>query len=84
MRKQVPPEKTPSVLEFATKKPESRLNSIKEGLKVLNYESSPFLKAFGFSVDSASPVNISGRLLNPPTMLYGAGSRQQNVVRVLI
>jgi eukaryotic translation initiation factor 2C len=34
MRKQVPPEKTKDVLEFATKRPEERLASIKNGLAV--------------------------------------------------
>lgn len=34
MRRQVPPEKTKDVLEFATKKPADRLESIKRGLQV--------------------------------------------------
>lgn len=34
MRKQVPPEKTKDVLDFATKKPQDRLQSIKNGLAV--------------------------------------------------
>ena len=34
MRKQVPPEKTKDVLEFATKKPNERLGSIRNGLGV--------------------------------------------------
>jgi hypothetical protein len=34
MRKQVPPEKTKDVLEFATKRPEDRLASIRNGLAV--------------------------------------------------
>jgi eukaryotic translation initiation factor 2C len=34
MRKQVPPEKTKDVVEFATKKPADRLQSIRQGLSV--------------------------------------------------
>jgi eukaryotic translation initiation factor 2C len=34
MRKQVPPEKTKDVLDFATKKPKDRLDSIRNGLAV--------------------------------------------------
>lgn len=34
MRKQVPPEKTKDVLEFATKRPRDRLDSIRNGLAV--------------------------------------------------
>lgn len=37
MRKQVPPDKTKEVLDFATKAPQDRLNSIRNGLSVLNY-----------------------------------------------
>lgn len=37
MRKQVPPEKTKDVLEFATKKPYARLDSIRNGLEVIRF-----------------------------------------------
>jgi eukaryotic translation initiation factor 2C len=80
MRKQVPPEKTSSVLEFATKKPEARLESIVKGLQVLQYGQSEYLRSFGLSVDATGPVKINGRILNPPTLIYGAGSRQATVV----
>lgn len=80
MRKQVPPEKTASVLEFATKKPEARLESIVKGLQVLQYGQSEYLRSFGLSVDATGPVKINGRVLNPPTLIYGAGSRQATVV----
>ncbi len=81
MRKQVPPEKTKDVLEFATQKPEARLNSIRNGLGVLQYGQSSYLRSFGFSVDSTAPVSINARVLPPPTLVYGAGSRQQTIVR---
>ena len=41
MRKQVPPEKTKDVLEFATKKPHERLQSITNGLSVACFVWSP-------------------------------------------
>ena len=34
MRRQIPPEKTKDVLDFATKRPRDRLESIKMGLTV--------------------------------------------------
>jgi eukaryotic translation initiation factor 2C len=34
MRRQIPPEKTKDVLDFATKRPRDRLESIKTGLAV--------------------------------------------------
>ena len=42
MRKQVPPEKTKDVLDFATKKPQDRLASIRAGLGVRTLYSSDF------------------------------------------
>ena len=37
VRKQIPPEKTKDVLDFATKKPHARLESIKNGLEVIGF-----------------------------------------------
>jgi eukaryotic translation initiation factor 2C len=45
MRKQVPPEKTKDVLDFATMKPSDRLRSIKNGLGVSHYYICAFLNA---------------------------------------
>ena len=44
MRKQVPSEKTKAVLEFATKKPPERLDSIRKGLGVLAYGQSEYVR----------------------------------------
>ena len=44
MRKQIPPEKTSSVLEFATKRPQERLASIRDGLGVLSYGQSEYVR----------------------------------------
>lgn len=82
MRKQVPPEKTKDVLEFATKKPEDRLNSIRRGLTVLSYGQSEYVRQFGMHVPDPNPLRVSARILAPPTLKYGAGSRQANIVRI--
>lgn len=84
MRKQVPPEKTKDVLEFATQKPEARLTSIRNGLGVLQYGQSSYLQSFGLAVNATAPVDIQARVLAPPTLVYGAGSRQQTIVRSLL
>jgi eukaryotic translation initiation factor 2C len=83
MRKQVPPEKTASVLEFTTMKPERRSESIAKGQDVLQYGQSEYLRSFGMSVDS-NAVKIKSRVLTPPTMVYGIGSRQPTVVSVIL
>ena len=83
MRKQVPPEKASSVFEFAMMKPEARFESIAKSLDVLQYGQSEYLRSFGMSVDS-NAVKIKARVLNPPTMIYGVGSRQPTVVSVIL
>ncbi|PSS05393.1 hypothetical protein PHLCEN_2v3882 [Hermanssonia centrifuga] len=81
MRKQVPPEKTKAVLDFATKRPPERLASIKAGLGVLQYGQSEYVRQFGLQVDEANgPLSISARVLIPPTLKYGPTSRQANIV----
>ncbi|KAJ7904588.1 argonaute-like protein [Mycena olivaceomarginata] len=77
MRKQVPPEKTKDVLDFATKKPLDRLQSIKNGLGVLAYGQSEYVRQFGMHVDNAAgPLKVQARVLKPPMLKYGPGSRQ--------
>lgn len=81
MRKQVPPELTKNVLEFATKRPGDRLNSIQNGLGVLSYGQSEYVKQFGMHIDPRpAPLKVQARLLTPPTLRYGQGSRQAAIV----
>jgi eukaryotic translation initiation factor 2C len=81
MRRQVPPEQTSSVLEFSTKKPHERMQSIINGLQVLEYGQSPYLRSFDMNVDaSRGPLDIHARILQPPTLRYGQGSKQPTIV----
>ncbi|KAI0353623.1 argonaute-like protein [Trametes cingulata] len=80
MRKQVPPEKTKDVLDFATKKPQERLASIRNGLGVLAYGQSEYVRQFGLMVQpNATPVSLQARILDPPVLQYGQGSRQPTI-----
>ncbi|KAI6160674.1 argonaute-like protein [Pisolithus thermaeus] len=77
MRKQVPPEKTKDVLDFAMKKPHERLACITDGLAVFAYEQSPYVRGFGMHVDgTAGPINLPARILPPPKLRYGQGGPQ--------
>jgi eukaryotic translation initiation factor 2C len=80
MRKQVPPEKTKDVLEFATKRPGDRLQSIKNGLSVLAYGQSEYVRQFGMNVNTSGPLRVQARVLKPPTLRYGDKSRQPTIV----
>ncbi|KAH9006800.1 argonaute-like protein [Lactarius hatsudake] len=75
MRKQVPPDKTNSVLEFATKRPNDRLGSIVNGLGVLEYGQSEYVREFGLTVAN-EPIRIQARVMNPPTLRYHQSSKQ--------
>ncbi|KAJ7682732.1 argonaute-like protein [Mycena polygramma] len=79
MRKQVPPEKTKDVLDFATKKPADRLKSIVNGLQVLAYGQSEYVRQFGMDVKATGPLQVQARVLKPPMLKYGAGSRQLTI-----
>ncbi|KAI5983309.1 argonaute-like protein [Pisolithus marmoratus] len=77
MRKQVPPEKMKDILEFAMKNPHDRLASITNGLAVLAYGQSQYVREFGMHVDdTVGPINLPARVLPPPRMRYGQGSPQ--------
>jgi eukaryotic translation initiation factor 2C len=75
MRKQVPSDKTNSVLEFATKRPNDRLGSIVDGLGVLEYGQSEYLREFGMTVAN-EPIRIKARVMNAPTLRYHQSSKQ--------
>ncbi|KAF5390572.1 hypothetical protein D9757_002737 [Collybiopsis confluens] len=68
MRKQVPPEKTKTVLDFATKQPAERLRSIQNGLDVLSYGQSEYVRNFGISVAEGRPMKMQARVLAPPVL----------------
>ncbi|KAG5651697.1 hypothetical protein H0H81_007756 [Sphagnurus paluster] len=80
MKKQLPPEKTKDVLDFATKKPVERFRSIENGLGLLAYGQSEYVRQFGMTVDTqAGPLPIQARILAPPTLKYGPGSKQPTI-----
>jgi len=100
MRKQVPPEKTKDVLDFATKRPGERLASIRNGLEVtgsttfthfprflnasqiLKWSESEYVKQFGLKVEpNVQPLQLQARVLQPPMLKYGPGSKQPTIVR---
>lgn len=47
--------------------------------KVLAYGQSEYVRQFGMHVEQ-SPLKIQARVLEPPTLRYGQGSRQQTIV----
>ena len=79
MRKQVPSELTKNVLDFATKKPSERLQRIRNGLSVLSYGQSDYVRQFGmFMEPNTGPLKVNARILPAPTLKY---ANQQAVSR---
>jgi eukaryotic translation initiation factor 2C len=80
MKKQVPSDKTKDVVEFATKKPHERFNSIRDGLGILAYGQSDYVRDFGLTVETTTGLlPIQARVLNPPKLQYGRESKQPTI-----
>jgi eukaryotic translation initiation factor 2C len=98
MRKPIPSDKTRDVLDFATKRPRDRLESITNGLQVtsplcfchagslnpalqvLQYGQSEYVRQFGMYVNTTGPLRVAARVLRPPMLRYGPGSKQPTIV----
>jgi hypothetical protein len=50
-------------------------------LQVLEYGQSDYVRQFGMNVETtAGFLPVSARILNPPTLKYGPGSKQPTIV----
>ncbi|KAF8165769.1 argonaute-like protein [Crassisporium funariophilum] len=78
MRKQIPADKTTDVVEFSKMAPDQRFASIKEGLQVLSYSQSEYIREFGMNV-TPDPILTKSRVLPPPTLRYGVGSSELTI-----
>ncbi|KAF8992551.1 argonaute-like protein [Cyathus striatus] len=82
MRRQVPSDKIRDVLEFATKKPHDRLQSIENGLNVLKYGQSEYVQQFGIAVDDAhGALKVKARVLSPPKLRYGVNGKNPQTIQ---
>ncbi|KAH7102563.1 eukaryotic translation initiation factor 2C [Auriculariales sp. MPI-PUGE-AT-0066] len=79
IKRKVPLEKTNDVLAFATRKPQERFASIIEGLTELKFAQNRFLIDAGIGVDERE-TGVRARVLPPPTLKYGPGSKVATVV----
>ncbi|KAF9400454.1 Eukaryotic translation initiation factor 2C, partial [Podila epigama] len=67
---------TAEMIKFTSQNPAARANTIKEGLKTLNYDENPRLKDFGMKVSSEMAV-IKARVLPAPTVAYNRTSPRE-------
>ncbi|TFK75842.1 argonaute-like protein [Pluteus cervinus] len=78
MRKQIPANKTREITKFATQRPSDRLKSIQQGLQVLAYGQSEYVRGFGMSVDQ-NILKFNARVLRPPVLRYGPTSKSTTI-----
>lgn len=52
-------------------------------LQVLAYGQSEYVRQFGMNVDSSGPLKVQARILRPPTLKYGPGSKQPTIVSTI-
>lgn len=83
MRKQISPEVTADMVEFSKLTPKDRLESIRQGLQVLEYGQSAYIREFGMNI-APNPLTVRARVLPPPALTYGQGSREQDIVSTLL
>jgi len=74
MRKQIPSDKTKRVVEFSQLRPEERLATIHEGLRVLAHGESDYVREFGMTI-TEEPIIVNARVIETPVLRYGQGSK---------
>ncbi|CAE6439421.1 unnamed protein product [Rhizoctonia solani] len=72
LKRPVPPDLTPDVLNFSTQRPDQRIAQITQGFQQLQYNQSDYLRGAGVQVDR-EPVMVQARVLNPPQIEFGGG-----------
>ncbi|KAG8691676.1 hypothetical protein FRC09_011559, partial [Ceratobasidium sp. 395] len=70
LKRPVPPELTPKVLDFSTQRPDERLRQITQGFQHLHYRQSDYLSGADVKVDN-QPVGVPARILAPPDIGFG-------------
>ncbi|KAG8936503.1 hypothetical protein FRC02_001469 [Tulasnella sp. 418] len=68
-RGQPPSDLTKSMVEFATRAPAERFQSIRQAQQVLGLHSSPYHTPFGVEIGNQL-VGVEGRMLSAPTLVY--------------
>ncbi|KAF9208010.1 Eukaryotic translation initiation factor 2C [Haplosporangium sp. Z 27] len=68
---------TADMIKFTCQPPHVRANTIKDGLRILNYENNEYLKDFGLKI-SSEMATIKARSLPAPVISYHPSSKDAN------
>ncbi|KAF9032944.1 argonaute-like protein [Panaeolus papilionaceus] len=74
----IPESLVPKVLDFSTKLPVSKLDSIKKGIENIQHGQSDYVRQFGLTINT-DPLQVQTRVLNAPKLRYSDTSRQPEV-----
>ncbi|KAJ1971850.1 hypothetical protein H4R33_007142, partial [Dimargaris cristalligena] len=78
-RRKLDENQTAEMIKFTCVKPSDRFNRIRKNAEqLLRFEANPYLKAFGIKV-GRELLTVAGRVLPPPTVIYGATSREPTI-----
>lgn len=69
---------TSNMIKFAVTLPKQRWDAVMHGVRLLGWDSDPYLKRFGLKI-SSTPAKTQARILPSPVVQFGQGSRQVNV-----
>jgi Argonaute linker 2 domain len=54
---------------------------VKLKIQILSYGQSEYVRSFGLKVETnVGPLEVQARVLQPPTLKYGQGSKQATIV----
>lgn len=70
------PKQTADMIKFAVVRPPARLASIQTGVKLLAWETDPYLKHYGIKIDP-NPTVTNAKLLQPPDIQFGTGGAKK-------
>ncbi|KAG9326406.1 hypothetical protein KVV02_008026 [Mortierella alpina] len=69
---------TADMIKFTTQTPTVRLNTIKNGLQILNYHNNEFMRDFGMKV-SAQMATVRARALPVPKIMFSSLARENAI-----
>ncbi|KAL0578891.1 hypothetical protein V5O48_003124 [Marasmius crinis-equi] len=79
-RKQAPEPVVAEMVKFSQKRPDERMDAVKNGLNFIGHVQSEYVKNFGMTVNTEQlPMKIDARVLVPPKLEYGKGGKQVQV-----
>jgi eukaryotic translation initiation factor 2C len=69
---------TSNMIKFAVTLPKERWAAVMAGVRLLNWDSDPYLRHYGLKVNAA-PAKVVARILPSPTVHFGAGSKEATI-----